>query len=414
MAGCVIHAVVEDHSRSQEDKFPPAGLERKWHGFIGILNNAEEKNHWRNIIIHIASLQWARKKKANDEEKENRAGDSGGEEDTEAKRETLIPWSEDKWHHLTDRPLGLIEDSPAWRQALGFSKKEDDISTANLSSGKRIDTVYKDIAKKLLHDATSPEEWKTVPLQKLKVPVKNRIFTLKRTFTKHKKELKETGHGLVEADREDKIQKIFPWYKRMIHLMGTSPVVDRSAIANSTSTFDLSCLKDRNDQDQARRAGEESPPWDIANGGPLPREDDIDDPLLNMDSSSQVDLDSPLHTPTKADAIQRNRDPQVCTAKRKHNIADSITQGLAASRAAAEEGANTRFREKMAMYDWKRRDKMEHEEKQMRFEREEAEARRAHELAMMDKRIELQRLCLMSGGASQPESGLHFDFTSQF
>ncbi|THU95121.1 hypothetical protein K435DRAFT_798348 [Dendrothele bispora CBS 962.96] len=47
MAGCVIHAVVEDHSCSQEDKFPPAGLERKWHGFIEILDNAEEKNHWR-------------------------------------------------------------------------------------------------------------------------------------------------------------------------------------------------------------------------------------------------------------------------------------------------------------------------------------------------------------------------------
>jgi hypothetical protein len=41
----------------------------------------------------------------------------------------------------------------------------------------------------------------------------------------------------------DRIQLKFPWYKRMHALMGTSPIVDRSAIANSATALDLSALE---------------------------------------------------------------------------------------------------------------------------------------------------------------------------
>lgn len=40
----------------------------------------------------------------------------------------------------------------------------------------------------------------------------------------------------------DKVQAQFPWYKRMHALMGTSPIVDQSAIANSTTDIDLTVL----------------------------------------------------------------------------------------------------------------------------------------------------------------------------
>jgi hypothetical protein len=40
----------------------------------------------------------------------------------------------------------------------------------------------------------------------------------------------------------DKIRSTFPWYKRLNDLMGTSPVVDESALANSATLLDLSVL----------------------------------------------------------------------------------------------------------------------------------------------------------------------------
>lgn len=50
----------------------------------------------------------------------------------------------------------------------------------------------------------------------------------------------------------DKVQEQFPWYKRMHALMGTSPIVDRSAIANSTSDIDLTVLQRPGDGAEAR------------------------------------------------------------------------------------------------------------------------------------------------------------------
>ncbi|THU90455.1 hypothetical protein K435DRAFT_801978 [Dendrothele bispora CBS 962.96] len=58
MAGCVIHAVLEDHSRQDEDKFPPAGLDRKWEGYFDILNSAEKSNKWRfHKLMHELYLK---------------------------------------------------------------------------------------------------------------------------------------------------------------------------------------------------------------------------------------------------------------------------------------------------------------------------------------------------------------------
>ena len=42
------------------------------------------------------------------------------------------------------------------------------------------------------------------------------------------------------------ITKVFLWYKQMDALMGTSPIVNTSAIANSTSEIDLTALMPSN------------------------------------------------------------------------------------------------------------------------------------------------------------------------
>lgn len=100
------------------------------------------------------------------------------------------------------------------------------------------------------------------------------FHSIKKAFRRHRETLKETGHGLIANDDEasihpdseianawgmllinsivlihsytltDKIKSSFPWYKRINDLMGTSPAVDKSALAHSTSPLDLMVLGD--------------------------------------------------------------------------------------------------------------------------------------------------------------------------
>ena len=96
---------------------------------------------------------------------------------------------------------------------------------------------------------------------------------MKRDYSTYRKEISETGQGLLDNGQEDqiipgseidniwstclsflycksfytsrnleKIQSKFPWYKQMHALMGTSPVIDRSAIAHSETPLDTSML----------------------------------------------------------------------------------------------------------------------------------------------------------------------------
>jgi len=98
---------------------------------------------------------------------------------------------------------------------------------------------------------------------------------LKRDYVKHRDSISETGQGLIDEGREsefapdsklaniwgtylifvvahdtdkylEQINKVFPWYKRLHALMGTSPIVDTSAIANSTTDIDLTVLQSAN------------------------------------------------------------------------------------------------------------------------------------------------------------------------
>jgi hypothetical protein len=98
---------------------------------------------------------------------------------------------------------------------------------------------------------------------------------LKRDYVKHHNSISETGQGLIDEGRKsefapdsklaniwgtylifvvahdtdkylEQINKVFPWYKRLHALMDTSPIVDTSAIANSTTDIDLTVLQSAN------------------------------------------------------------------------------------------------------------------------------------------------------------------------
>lgn len=98
------------------------------------------------------------------------------------------------------------------------------------------------------------------------------LFSLKTAYRKDHTEITATGQGLLDDGRADKmtegsdianiwgvylvsfwnflpqplhadaIRKRSPWYMEMHRLMGSSPVVDRSAIGNSNSPINLDVL----------------------------------------------------------------------------------------------------------------------------------------------------------------------------
>jgi hypothetical protein len=108
------------------------------------------------------------------------------------------------------------------------------------------------------------------------------IPNIKKAYMKHRNTISETGQGLLDDGLEstfiqgsdiknawgmsihvirdsfsyflaDVIAKVFPWYMQMHVLMGTSPVVDRSAMAHSGTPLNLDIIthsrKDRSRSD---------------------------------------------------------------------------------------------------------------------------------------------------------------------
>lgn len=143
---------------------------------------------------------------------------------------------------------------------------------------------------------------------------------LESTYVSYGSKLSETSQGLIEADQEDEIhsgtdlaniwgalslfsgrwpaklisEKItmqFLWYKCVNALMGTSPVVDRSAVANSRSEVDLMDLMDRGgllEGDYAASEGSSAP------SGTREATDEVEDAqLLDKSHSLQSRLDTP-------------------------------------------------------------------------------------------------------------------------
>ncbi|KAF8581331.1 hypothetical protein K439DRAFT_1619120 [Ramaria rubella] len=154
-------------------------------------------------------------------------------------------------HHMSDRLIGLIEDNTTWKVAFGFEKGTME---AVPTGGKTCAAHCVDIACKLFDSMSSP--WDDMEQPALATVVKNRISALKTLYIDCCQTMMATGMGLVEEDRTneiipgtelgnilDKICKRCPWYKCLHDLLGTSPVVERSAISHSPmDRWEVMCL----------------------------------------------------------------------------------------------------------------------------------------------------------------------------
>ena len=84
---------------------------------------------------------------------------------------TLCSWSAKKNHHLSDSLLGIIEDNPTYKVALGFYK--GDVENV-LNGGKRIIEHHQSIARKLFINIEGLD-WMEEHAKQLGESVKNRV-----------------------------------------------------------------------------------------------------------------------------------------------------------------------------------------------------------------------------------------------
>jgi hypothetical protein len=196
------------------------------------------------------------------------------------------------------------------------------------------------------------------------------------------------------------IEVKFPWYLRMHDLMGTSPVVDRAAITHSQTPVDLSTLG-RNSQSFAPSTGDDSISIDWPSSrpsSPVPCDNEDDDKNSTALSSppSSPSKPQPLTTPTpKAKVEYPTSIPR--TNKRKA-IADRVQEIADMDRSQRMKIAEVKEREKTSRSQAKYQSKHALEMARMEFQRREAEYARQHQLQMLEKQVELERLKLQVHG----------------
>ncbi|KAL1741519.1 hypothetical protein HDZ31DRAFT_45261 [Schizophyllum fasciatum] len=301
--------------------------------------------------------------------------------------------------------------------------------------------------------------------------VKNRIYYLKKKYMDERKKLGETGMGLVAENKEDtmtsgshmknvwdNIKKKFPYFKILHNLMGSSPIVDRGALANSTSGVDTSVL---GRGAQSFEPCEETPvdtdarpaitPADIAENGTRPTsrkrsrndlvmEDDMDDAsIIDVDTSGADDDsegsdsdsdDQPTPKVRKTAARFGSRTPAKSTstvvapvsASKRRQPMDIIADAAAEDRKSRHELMKYKERKKNERAKEKSRAQLKVElaklkqqqlEAELRREsaqhaREEAERQREFQREMMQQQLELERIRAGSGTPGAP----HFGFNS--
>ncbi|KAG1788877.1 uncharacterized protein HD556DRAFT_1529800 [Suillus plorans] len=317
------------------------------------------------------------------------------------RRTVLVAWSKPENHHLTDSLLTLIEESNTYRKAFGFALLPGSGKVA--STGNRPANLYRQLATALFLDhEDSP--WKDVGLNDLAEAVKNRVANgLRKAFIKHRDSMSQTGQGLIDADREDEItfgseifnawdqvKKKFPWYKRMNALYRESPAVDRSALANSASQLDLSVLNCSQTMDDDEIPIE----WPRS---PTPEH-------TNNDDKSSI-----VFTPPSTPASRAKPEPpsvrRASGQKRKsmHSHIEDLTTSLGELRVKV---ARVREREHTLRAQAKEDRKKAEFDSRLQFKAAEAERQRAHELAMLERQIELERLRAQPNFASSSSAGL--------
>jgi hypothetical protein len=87
----------------------------------------------------------------------------------------LVSWSKEENWDLSFRLIAIIEDSAAYKVALGFDK--GDVSNPS-SGGRKLSEQHRSIAQKLFLDQSDSRwSWNAQDLGQLKDVVRNRIST---------------------------------------------------------------------------------------------------------------------------------------------------------------------------------------------------------------------------------------------
>ncbi|KAI6000094.1 hypothetical protein EDD15DRAFT_2193544 [Pisolithus albus] len=339
------------------------------------------------------------KKVAADKENINQTETSSLADDEVKSPRVVVPWGKEDYFHKTDALFSLIEDSPTWRAAFGFDLGGLKNPTPT-GKGKSLIQHCADIAIAFFITGEKESTWTTKDIKLLRGVIKNREL------------LGETGHGLVvagstselyqgseAANAWENIEKKFPWYCCMAALIGGNPNYSRKAISNSQSALDLSVLDHAVDEEE--------------NGDPCTpvpfddeEEEDIPDPSsplqeFTLDDSKEkcregqhrVQEKFKLTIPSK-----RSSDvSSVSQSAKKHKTPQDFIKEVAHAEREVQVSMNEiNAREKTARERIKRKvahdTAVELETMRLRVQREEAAAQRAHELAMMDKQIQLALL----------------------
>ncbi|KAF8209187.1 hypothetical protein K438DRAFT_2066189 [Mycena galopus ATCC 62051] len=317
-----------------------------------------------------------------------------------------VEWSKEAFHFMTDELLTVVESKPRYRQAFGFEKGiEGPVDTG----GEKPAAIQAHVAEAFFITPQDPDDpdpkYTAQDLPELAKVVQNRIKALKKSYTENRKTLGETGHGLVAAGKKeeikggteianawDAVQKKFPWYLRMHDLMGSSPVVNRSAVAHSGTRVDLGILD---------RDGD-------AHDGPISLDSDDESKISGWSSSSPArsahardsddESDGPV-TPTVKSEIRQTPLSSVRGLKRK-SIHDHIQDLTTQNHTKQIKIAQVKEHEKTIRAKAKFESKSNLEMARLAHQEREGERQRAHDLLMLEHQMQLEAMRRSGPGPS--------------
>ncbi|KAJ6564949.1 hypothetical protein DFH09DRAFT_1475475 [Mycena vulgaris] len=303
------------------------------------------------------------------------------------------PWSKPTFYHLTDALLTIIEGKPRYRLAFGFDKGQ---SGPVDTGGNKIPELCSDVAKALfLPDETDPTSKKPEntytadDLPSLSGVVKTRGQTLKTKYQAYHKNLGATGHGLVTADREkeiiNEIAAKFPWYKRMDLLMGTSPIVNCSALAHSQTRVDLGIL----DRDGEISWEATPPPGGHADDG-----SDDDKDTLSTSSPCRLRAESVPTIPSVKKVKVEDHPAPLSSARgsKRKSMHDHIQELTSQDHIQCVKLAELKKQQKTVRAQAKYDAKTQLEMARLQHQQREADRQREHELRMMERQMQLETL----------------------
>ncbi|KAL1692378.1 hypothetical protein GGG16DRAFT_101908 [Schizophyllum commune] len=409
------------------------------------------------------------KKKDNPPEKENKAPQRAGS--------LSVPWRRKDVLKYTYELLSIISDKTKYKIAFNMDKgaasldpdAPEDPNKSNPTAATQKDHA-ESIARKLflptvredgtisyaVKDGSLNGLYTVDDLPALGTIVKARILALKKKYTESRSRLGETGMGLAARGKTsemtpgshmknvwDDIVKKFPFFMTLHALMGSSPTVDRAAMANSMTQPDTSILGRGNQPfdapDTTMATSASSDEISAGSGASRKRPRDtlsvsdsssiIGGDLSEGESSDSSELEEvpapkarktltkpSVHTPSKpvvpvpsASAQKRRQPIEVVAESAAEDRAVRIELGKFKELKKTERSeAKARFQYKAELAKLKQQQvDAELRLEQERLVREENERQRAFQREMMQQQLELERLRAGLAGAHPPYQGIN-------